>query len=80
MSASERLRLLAAPATELGLDAGAARWKLADALPLIADCIALAEDVAQTDKPLWGTKDGVGFKLQNALADLNEHLEGGDVT
>jgi hypothetical protein len=47
---------------------------LRNALPLIADCIALAEDVAETDKPLWGTSDGVGFKLQNALAALNEAL------
>jgi len=77
VSASEKLRALGlALQTDTPLNYGrvASLNTLGDALPQIVAVIAAAERIATTEDSVWGTSDGVGFVLQDALITLDKEL------
>lgn len=71
MSASEKLKALDENRMHLASDETLA---VLAALPQIVAVVDLAHGIAETDAPLWGTRDGLGFKLQAALTALEEAL------
>jgi hypothetical protein len=47
---------------------------LRNVLPLIVAVIDVAEKIAAMEHPIWGS-DGLGFQLQDRLADLDDALQ-----